>query len=1789
MMSRCGLALFASLAIGYGQSLAADDNTAYGILAFSDDQYRLTNNIVTFDLISDSEPTFTTAVAFGQTSTAGAYGGRYYYVAETQTNSANKEVPRALIRVDLTTGKYTEVGALSGYENLINDMTYDWSTSTMYAVSRTDNVTSALYKIDLNSATSQRVAKLDRRFFTLAASYAGQLYGISFEGDFCAIDKTTGKVTVIAHTGHYPEKFQSMEFDHATRTLYWIASTRVLNESGTIEVPESFVATIDPATGVVTRHQNFGDNQLAGLYIPSFAAADNCPAPVTAPAVTPAAGGESKATLTWTNPTLTFGGEVLKTITKVVVERDGKTVGTVTQAVPGETSTFTDNIGEAEGAEHTWLITAYNANGAGASVSVKAFVGRDIPAAVTGISIEKLSPNSARISWSPVTTGVNGGWTNPETMAYDVVRNPGAVTVAEGLTATEWNEPGVEVSGTYSYTITARNSCGTSAPAESASITLGPKLGVPYSGGFDEDFGQWTPVDANADDNTWQRFNISWAKADGAYIMADSKDCDDWLVSNPFDLEPNSAYKVVLSCFANGTHPLTFWLVRNGDVNDPVKQLASLELVRTWQLGTQELQFTTGDEVENCNIAIHNGAAAGNSYMIIDHMTIEKLADRNLAATSILGNGKPVEGNTYGYTVTVMNKGSQTYDSFTVALTDAEGNIIASAVSDEPLEPAATRDVTVDYEFPIGSTLSAIRGKVIAEGDEIAADDMTQALELTVLPVGSPEELHIGVKKSTSAYHAMNLYSRYGASLNIYAASELSVKRGRITGVKLECSSGSTAAPNVGVKVYMANTDRQTAGEGWIPEEGMTLVYDGTIDIERGDNNPELTFSRAFDYDGRNLAMLVVTSLENSGVSYIYTSQPYYTSPIADNSAITYGDSNNPFAFSGNPYKRTGNSVITLMVQSGGASVTGKVTDADGNPIEGATVTIAEIHAQTTTAADGSYRFDFVPNAEYTLEASLFGYKAGEPTVVTVEDNDATADLSLTRMPVYSVSGRVLTPDGKPVADAAVKLNGYTELTTTTGADGRFALADVVTSEENTLSVARAWYVGAERSFALEADRNLGDITLDYAHFAPAKISAKEAGDEIALEWTDPSQKALLSYDSGVPTTQIGFSGEIGTIVIGSAFRTPMTLRTASWYTTSEGGPHNTVNIYIYDLDEDGYPTGDLLWSRRSVRNFDNQWNVCEIPDGVEAPRGCFVAVNYPGFHAIGVDGNAKTHPFRENTYAFSTDFTSGDFMFFSPGDLTGNLMIRAEGNLYSAEGTADVAAEPLPDFYRYNLRRAAGYDSDDWTLVNAEPTALTALKDADWAKAPAGVYRYAVTSVFPDGTESAMTVSDYIAHNMTGSMTLEVKTNSTSGSAVDAVVTISGADPADNRTAFVGEDGIVEFNDIWRDNYTLEIALPGYEFTPMNVDMTAERDVRLSDLTIREIIATPVNLAIAENVENNTFLLTWNESGEITEGFEDHVPFTMASAGEVGWTYRDGDGDRTFAEADFNFPGRTQPGSFMVFNPWMTTPSMAELRSASLPHSGNAELASFAAVNGSDDWFISPRLTYHNDFTFSFWARGYSATYGEVIRVGYSTTDNEPESFTWLSGKIDVSRQVWKEYSFTVPAAARYVAINSISPDGFALFIDDVAISSGNGMEMNTAVSGPEVTYEIALDGKKIARTTDCAYTLAEVGPGSHTATVKAVYASGESDGASIEFGSTAIDGVNADAITVAPNPAPGYTVVCGDFTRAALYDLSGRALRTFDGGEPRLDLSGIDSGLYVLVVETPAGKARSFKLTVR
>ncbi|MCK8621874.1 fibronectin type III domain-containing protein [Prevotella sp. E13-27] len=92
--------------------------------------------------------------------------------------------------------------------------------------------------------------------------------------------------------------------------------------------------------------------------------------------------------------------------------------------------------------------------------------------------------------------------------------------------------------------------------------------------------------------------------------------------------------------------------------------------------------------------------------------------------------------------------------------------------------------------------------------------------------------------------------------------------------------------------------------------------------------------------------------------------------------------------------------------------------------------------------------------------------------------------------------------------------------------------------------------------------------------------------------------------------------------------------------------------------------------------------------------------------------------------------------------------------------------------------------------------------------------------------------------------------------------------------------------------------------------------------------------------------------------------------------------------------------------------------------------------------YLVSPEFSTSNktvDVSFKYMAGG---TYEESFKVGYSTTDNSIESFTW-GDEIKTKVSSWTDYNVTLPAGTKYVCIAYTANDQYYLYIDNFAIES--------------------------------------------------------------------------------------------------------------------------------------------------
>ena len=103
----------------------------------------------------------------------------------------------------------------------VYDMTYDYATSTMYAVaSATANSPVDLYMVNTENGQLVRLMETGHNFNTLAATADGTLYATE-NGTLYAINPVTQTITLVGSTGVTGSVLQSMSYDYDTDTMYW--------------------------------------------------------------------------------------------------------------------------------------------------------------------------------------------------------------------------------------------------------------------------------------------------------------------------------------------------------------------------------------------------------------------------------------------------------------------------------------------------------------------------------------------------------------------------------------------------------------------------------------------------------------------------------------------------------------------------------------------------------------------------------------------------------------------------------------------------------------------------------------------------------------------------------------------------------------------------------------------------------------------------------------------------------------------------------------------------------------------------------------------------------------------------------------------------------------------------------------------------------------------------------------------------------------------------------------------------------------------------------------------------------------------------------------------------------------------------------------------------------------------------------------------------------------------------------------------------------------------------------
>lgn len=455
--------------------------------------------------------------------------------------------------LNLATGESETIRKL-GEITIPCDMTYDYTTETMYSIANSETVdgVSALSIVDLETGRITCVAEdLGRSIKAIAADARGQLYVLSKEAVLFKVNKTTGEMTEIGETGVQLNawfSFNSMEFDRKDGTLYLAAWN---------SEEKSQLYTIDTTTGSAMLVGYIGDgSHTIALTIPYMPNDGNAPDRVTEATITPDEEGDLQAVLTWCNPTVDYNGNPLQ----------GNLNIEITNTVTGEKAVLEDcQPGEAmrhavtvsEPGMYLFSIVAVNDAGASLERTVEGWIGNDVPSAVINaratLNRDRLMVND--LSWDAPETGTHGGHVDTEGLRYDVVRVNDGKVIAEDLTTTSMSDTKlIDELTRYSYRIIAKNEQGTGETATTNDLVNGPAVECPYVAPFNswEESGQyWTVLDANDDKYPFVWYsdfmNMFGQGGDKGFYIYQKHDflyAFDFIISPPIKFTEGHEYKI---------------------------------------------------------------------------------------------------------------------------------------------------------------------------------------------------------------------------------------------------------------------------------------------------------------------------------------------------------------------------------------------------------------------------------------------------------------------------------------------------------------------------------------------------------------------------------------------------------------------------------------------------------------------------------------------------------------------------------------------------------------------------------------------------------------------------------------------------------------------------------------------------------------------------------------------------------------------------------------------------------------------------------------------------------------------------------------------------------------------------------------------------------------------------------------------------------------------------------------------------------------------------------------------
>lgn len=473
--------------------------------------------------------------------------------------------------------------------------------------------------------------------------------------------------------------------------------------------------------------------------------------------------------------------------------------------------------------------------------------------------------------------------------------------------------------------------------------------------------------------------------------------------------------------------------------------------------------------------------------------------------------------------------------------------------------------------------------------------------------------------------------------------------------------------------------------------------------------------------------------------------------------------------------------------------------------------------------------------------------------------------------------------------------------------------------------------------------------------------------------------------------------------------------------------------------------------------------------------------------------------------------------------------------------GPSETASEPLNQYEHHII------------VVDGDSVGMVTHSEFTTPSLSAGKHRLGVYSRYRHArTDTVWTEIDIPAADHYASLAVQVSTNN--GTSPDSMTALLSDDAAHTQYENMISDSKCLWLSLPLGDYTL--SMEEQYFSPFKQAIHLTRDT-IVQVVLEEKKIRPYNLNVDLTYRDNIYygLLMWNRNLGFHDSFEAYAPFTQTFD---NWTTIDGDGGENYAiglggvtvtMGDYGVNGQS---AALIFNPYLTTPAVY-IDTYFLPQDGEQYVVFLCPQRQkADDWMISKKIKIEKNWVIRFWAKAYSEQYPETVDVMVRIEGDQLTNFRSLGEQVFRTGD-WKQYEVSLAEFADSeveVAFHYISTDQWLAQLDNVYI----GPQTTTDTEGEDVgnaSYNVYLDDTLLGETQETKFDLGALTPGRHTVSVQAVYRSGNSEMATLEFEVSATD---LGEIPIDPEDHIGKYLYNGQIVirRAGkYYDVVGRQIR--------------------------------------